>query len=39
MQRLPHKPEDWPGVFAEHLNAGDLDSVMAIRQILAAHQG
>jgi len=27
---LPHKPEDWPRVFEQHLNAGDLDAVMAL---------
>ena len=27
---LPNKPEDWPGVFEEHLNAGDLDNVMSL---------
>jgi uncharacterized protein (TIGR02246 family) len=27
---LPHKPEDWPHVFEQHLNAGDLDTVMAL---------
>ena len=27
---LPHKPEDWPSVFEQHLNAGDLDAVMAL---------
>jgi uncharacterized protein (TIGR02246 family) len=27
---LPHKPEDWPGLFEQHLNAGDLDAVMAL---------
>jgi uncharacterized protein (TIGR02246 family) len=27
---LPHKPEDWPRVFEWHLNAGDLDAVMAL---------
>jgi uncharacterized protein (TIGR02246 family) len=27
---LPDKPEDWPRVFEEHLNAGDLDAVMAL---------
>ena len=26
----PHKPEDWPRVFEQHLNAGDLDAVMAL---------
>jgi ketosteroid isomerase-like protein len=24
------KPEDWPKLFTEHLNAGDLDAVMAL---------
>lgn len=23
-----HKPEDWPRIFEQHLNAGDLDAVM-----------
>jgi uncharacterized protein (TIGR02246 family) len=27
---LPHQPEDWPRVFEQHLNAGDLDAVMAL---------
>jgi hypothetical protein len=27
---LPDKPEDWPRVFEEHLNAGDLDAVTAL---------
>ena len=27
---LPHKPEDWPSLFEQHLNAGDLDAVMAL---------
>jgi len=27
---LPHKPEDWPRVFEQHLNGGDLDAVMAL---------
>jgi uncharacterized protein (TIGR02246 family) len=26
----PHKPEDWPGLFEQHLNAGDLDAVVAL---------
>ena len=25
----PDKPEDWPRVFEQHLNVGDLDAVMA----------
>jgi len=27
---LPHKPEDWPRLFVEHLNSGDLDAVVAL---------
>ena len=27
---LPKKPEDWPGVFEQHLNAGDLDAVTTL---------
>ena len=27
---LPQKPEDWPRVFEQHLNAGDLEAVMAL---------
>jgi len=27
---LPQKPEDWPGAFVKHLNAGDLDAVMTL---------
>lgn len=27
---LPNKPEDWPHVFEQHFNAGDLDAVMAL---------
>ena len=27
---LPHKPEDWPRVFEQHLNAADLDAVMKL---------
>ena len=27
---LPDKPGDWPRVFEQHLNAGDLDAVMAL---------
>jgi len=23
---FPHKPENWPQVFEEHLNAGDLNA-------------
>jgi uncharacterized protein (TIGR02246 family) len=26
----PHKPEDWPGLFTQRLNAGDLDGVIAL---------
>ena len=28
--KLPNKPDDWPRVFEQHLNAGDLDAVMAL---------
>lgn len=27
---LPHKPEDWPSLFEQHLNSGDLEAVMAL---------
>jgi hypothetical protein len=27
---LPDKPEDWPRVFEQHFDAGDLDAVMAL---------
>jgi len=27
---LPYKPEDWPRVFEQHLNAGDLDAVLTL---------
>jgi pentatricopeptide repeat protein len=27
---LPREPEDWPSVFTQHLNAGDLDEVMSL---------
>lgn len=27
---LSDKPEDWPRVFEQHLNAGDLDAVIAL---------
>jgi uncharacterized protein (TIGR02246 family) len=27
---LPHKPEDWPGLFERHLDAGDLDAALAL---------
>jgi uncharacterized protein (TIGR02246 family) len=27
---LPDKPEDWPRVFEQYLNAGDLDAVMTL---------
>jgi hypothetical protein len=26
----PHKPEDWPRQFVEHLNGGDLDAIMSL---------
>jgi uncharacterized protein (TIGR02246 family) len=27
---LPHKPEDWPRLFEQQLNAGDLEAVVAL---------
>jgi uncharacterized protein (TIGR02246 family) len=27
---LPNKPEDWPRVFEQHLNSGDLNAVMTL---------
>ena len=27
---LPYNREDWPRIFEQHLNAGDLDAVMAL---------
>jgi uncharacterized protein (TIGR02246 family) len=27
---LPRDPEDWPSVFAQHLNAGDLEKVISL---------
>ena len=30
------KPEDWPRVFEHHLNAGDLDAVMALYELSAS---
>jgi hypothetical protein len=27
---LPHKPEQWPSLFEECLNAGDLDAAVAL---------
>ena len=27
---MPHQPEDWPGLFTQHLNASDLDAVMVL---------
>jgi uncharacterized protein (TIGR02246 family) len=27
---LPQSPEDWPGLFVEQLNAGDLNAVVAL---------
>jgi hypothetical protein len=27
---LPNKPEDWPHVFEQHLNAGNLDAIMVL---------
>lgn len=28
--KSPHPPEDWPRLFTERLNAGDLDGVVAL---------
>jgi ketosteroid isomerase-like protein len=28
----PHEPEDWPHLFEQRLNAGDLDEVMTLYQ-------
>lgn len=27
---IPNKPEDWPHVFEQHLNSGDLNAVMTL---------
>jgi uncharacterized protein (TIGR02246 family) len=27
---LPQKPEDWPGLFVQYLNSGDLEAVAAL---------
>lgn len=27
---LPHNPDDWPRLFEQHLNAGDLEAVIAL---------
>jgi uncharacterized protein (TIGR02246 family) len=27
---LPHKPEDWPRLFVQYLNSGDLETVVAL---------
>jgi SnoaL-like domain len=27
---LPQKPEDWPGLFVQYLNSGDLEAVGAL---------
>jgi uncharacterized protein (TIGR02246 family) len=32
---LPHEPEDWPRLFEQHFNAGDLDAVMALYELEA----
>jgi uncharacterized protein (TIGR02246 family) len=32
---LPPKPEEWPALFERHLNAGDLDSVVAMYDVNA----
>src|SRR5262249_4938348 len=30
LQMLPHNPEDWPRLFEQSLNAGDLDAVVSL---------
>ena len=30
LMMLPHKPEDWPRLFVQHLNSGDLEAVAAL---------
>jgi hypothetical protein len=30
LDRSPSMPEDWPRIFTEHLNAGDLEAVVAL---------
>ena len=32
----PHKPEDWPRLFEQYLNAGDLDAVVALYEPAAS---
>ena len=27
---LPRDPQDWPSVFTQHLNAGDLEKVISL---------
>jgi hypothetical protein len=27
---LPHKPEDWPRLFVQYLNSGDLEALTAL---------
>ena len=27
---LPHKPEDWPRLFVQYLNSGDVEAVAAL---------
>jgi hypothetical protein len=33
---LPYNREDWPRIFEQHLNAGDLDTVMALYESIPA---
>jgi uncharacterized protein (TIGR02246 family) len=33
---LPHKPEDWPRLFEEHLNAGDLVAAIELYDVNAS---
>jgi uncharacterized protein (TIGR02246 family) len=30
IQMLPHRPEEWPGLFERYLNAGDLEAAAAL---------
>ena len=32
---LPHEPQDWPRLFEQHFNVGDLDAVMALYELEA----
>ena len=30
LMMLPHQPEDWPPLFVQHLNSGDLEAVATL---------